>query len=68
MKNNSKHIKYASREEHENRKINENNNKIVLSISLLLWVLFKIAYNKVKDGHVKHSMQINKISLSFAQV
>lgn len=28
--------------------------------------VFKMAYNKAKDGHVKHSKRINKISLSLA--
>lgn len=26
--------------------------------------VFKMTYNKAKDGHVKHSQRINKISLS----
>lgn len=29
--------------------------------------IFKMAYNKAKDGHVKHSQRINKISLSLEQ-
>lgn len=29
--------------------------------------MFKMAYNKAKDGHVKHSQRINKISLSLEQ-
>lgn len=29
--------------------------------------MFKMAYNKAKDGHVKHSHRINKISLSLEQ-
>lgn len=29
--------------------------------------VFKMAYNKAKDGHVKHSKRINKISLSLAR-
>lgn len=29
--------------------------------------MFKMTYNKAKDGHVKHSQRINKISLSLEQ-